>query len=222
MIDRFQQNPFAPITEHLNQVKECVSIVHPMFECVRDGQYDQLKALADKVFKTEHKADIIKNEIRQAIPMRFSLPIFRGDLLSHLKLQDDMADSVEDIAAGLTIKDLAMPPELASDILALVDAAVGVCERLYDVMDQLPALLKADFSPSQMEGIFDLVSKAEHAEWEADKAQFQLVQKLFAMDDTMKATDIFLWSNVFKELGRLANHAEKTADRLRRMMHLES
>ena len=63
---------------------------------------------------------------------------------------------------------------------------------------------------------------AEHAEWEADKAQFRLVQKLFAMDDRLKATDIFLWSNVFKELGRLANHAEKTADRLRRMMHLES
>ena len=34
----------------------------------------------------------------------------------------------------------------------------------------------------------------------------------------MKATDIFLWSYVSRELGRLANHADKTAERLRRML----
>ena len=48
--------------------------------------------------------------------------------------------------------------------------------------------------------------------------QYQLAQKLFALEDDIRATDIFLWSDVFKELGALANHADKTADRLRRML----
>jgi uncharacterized protein Yka (UPF0111/DUF47 family) len=66
--------------------------------------------------------------------------------------------------------------------------------------------------------ILELVAQAEHAEWEADKAEFQLARELFALEDEMKATDIFLWSKLFRELGRLANHADKSAERLRRMM----
>ena len=64
-----------------------------------------------------------------------------------------------------------------------------------------------------------MLAEAEQAEWEADKLQYQLAQKLFAREDEMKATDIFLWSGVFRELGALANHADKTAERLRRMLH---
>ena len=56
-------------------------------------------------------------------------------------------------------------------------------------------------------------------EWEADKLQYRLAQKLFALEDEMKPTDIFLWSGVFQELGVLANSADKTAERLRRMLH---
>ena len=37
----------------------------------------------------------------------------------------------------------------------------------------------------------------------------------------MKATDIFLWSKVFREMGNLANHADKTAERLRRILARE-
>ncbi|MHC4444753.1 MAG: DUF47 family protein, partial [Planctomycetota bacterium] len=57
------------------------------------------------------------------------------------------------------------------------------------------------------------------AEWESDKAEFDLAQKLFALEDEIKATDIFLWSQIFQELGKLANHADKTAERLRRMLN---
>ena len=66
--------------------------------------------------------------------------------------------------------------------------------------------------------ILEIVAKAEHAEWETDKAQFELAKKLFALEDEIRATDIFLWSEIFRELGTLANHAEKTGDRLRRML----
>ena len=85
---------------------ECVKFVKPMFEAVRDGQYDGLQEIAKQVFKAEHEADIVKDEIRRTIPKRFFLPVYRGDLLGYLKLQDDMADSVEDVAVLLTIKNL--------------------------------------------------------------------------------------------------------------------
>jgi predicted phosphate transport protein (TIGR00153 family) len=217
-LERFAQAPFGPLSEHMALVKECVALVEPMIRCVGDHNYDELKKLSDQVFKLEHKADLIKDEIRVAIPKEFSLPVYRGDLLAYLKLQDDMADSVEDVAFVLNIKNLELPPSLAGEVLSYVRSVLGVCEYLFKCTDELAELTERDFYDGKCREILELVAKAERAEWEADKAQFSLAQKLFALDDEMKATDIFLWSNCFQHLGKLANHADKTAERLRRML----
>lgn len=216
--DRFEEAPFGPLGEHMARVKECVALVEPMFHCVRDGDFEKLTQLADQVFKTEHKADIIKEEIRLAIPRLFDLPIYRGDLLAHLKLQDDMADEVEDVAVVLTIKKLSMPRGLNDDVMAYVAQVLEVCEHLFRCTDQLADFKESDFGGERGREILKLVAEAERSEWEADKAQYSLAKKLFALDDEMKATDIFLWSGVFRQLGKLANHADKTAERLRRML----
>ena len=92
--DLFRESPFEPLRYHMKTVMECVAFVRPMFEAVRDQKYDNLQDIARKIFKTEHEADIIKDEIRQTIPKRFFLPVYRGDLLGYLKLQDDIVSLV--------------------------------------------------------------------------------------------------------------------------------
>lgn len=218
IFDRFQHSPFERLSQHMAKVKECVALIAPMFDCVKSQDYEELPRLTERVFKTEHEADIIKNDIRRDLPMIFSLPVYRGDLLAFLKLQDDIADSVEDVAVLLTIKNLPLPEPIANDVLAHVSCVLAVCEHVFKVTDQLRELVKEDFGGRRAEQILELVADAEHAEWEADKSQYRLARRLFALEDQMRATDIFLWSRVFQELGRLANHAEKTAERLRRMM----
>lgn len=221
VFEQFRSAPFGPLGTHMEEVKKCVALVVPMFEAVRDGDHGKLKELTEQVFKYEHAADEVKNKIRSQIPKLFDLPIYRGDLLAYLKLQDDIADSAEDIAVVLTLKRLSMPDGLSDDVLACVRKVLEVCEYLFMCTDQLADLREKDFGGAKGEAIMALVAKAEHAEWEADKLEFTLSQKLFALDDTMKATDIFLWSKVFRELGALANHADKTAERLRRILARE-
>ena len=219
VFDRFEISPFGPLSDHMAKVKECVALVMPMFDCVLARDDESLRRLTEQVFKTEHEADQIKNEIRRRIPRTFALPIFRGDLLAFLKLQDAIADSVEDIAVTLTIKPLRLPQSLADDVQAFVRQVLAVYEELYEASDRLKELTEQDFGGQRCEQLLEILANAEHAEWEADKLQYRLAQKLFALDDEMKATDIFLWSGVFQELGGLANHADKTAERLRRMLN---
>jgi predicted phosphate transport protein (TIGR00153 family) len=220
IFDDFQVNPFKPLVEHMSKVTECVSLVTPMFEHIRDGDHERLSALAGQVFKAEHEADIIKDDIRRLMPKMFALPVFRGDLLTLLKLQDDIADAVEDVAVLLTIKKLEMPKAIADDVLGYAKRVLNVCELLHSATGELPELSETDITGGGVRGrrVLDLAAQAEHAEWEADKSQYALAQKLFALEDEIRATDIFLWSGVFREMGRLANHADKTADRLRRML----
>ncbi|NLX14048.1 MAG: TIGR00153 family protein [Phycisphaerales bacterium] len=218
VFDQFEEKPFGPLAEHMAKVKECVSLVGPMFECVRQQNYEELKRISQQVFKEEHKADQIKNHIRETMPKSFYLPIYRGDLLAYLKLQDDIADSAEDVAVVLTIKRLVMPASIADHIMNLVRQVLQVCTSLFECSENLRDLSERDFGGRRVREILDLVAQAEREEWETDKTQFDLAQKLFALEDEMRATDIFLWSNVFQNLGKLANHADKTAERLRRML----
>ena len=66
--DLFRESPFEPLRYHMQAVMDCVGFVRPMFEAVRDGKHDKLQKLAKDIFKAEHKADIVKDEIRQTIP----------------------------------------------------------------------------------------------------------------------------------------------------------
>lgn len=211
-------SPFEPLGQHMKLVRACVDYVLPMFECVREGDFDRLKRLTEDVFKAEHEADKVKNRIRETIPKTFALPVFRGDLLAYLHVQDDLADSAENLAVLLTIKKLTMPPQLAEDVMAYVRGSLAVCDRLYAAAEHLTELAEHDFGGPGSHVVLQRVAEAEHAEWEADKMQYRLAQKLFALEDELKPTDIMLWSDVFKELGALANHADKTAERLRRML----
>lgn len=214
----FQQSPFEPLLHHLKKVRECVTLVRPMFEAVRDERYEELEELSKRVFKAEHEADMLKDEIRQVIPRSFFLPVYRGDLLGYLKLQDDMADSVEDLAILLTIKQLRMPPGLVTQVFEYVETVLRVCDKLHELNERLPELVARGFMADQATDLMDLIRVVEKAEWEADKSQYTLSKSLFAMEDDLKASDLILWWRVFYELGQLANFAEKLADRLRRML----
>jgi hypothetical protein len=218
MLNWKEQSPFVPLGAHMDKVRTCVDLVVPMFVCIQGGDFEKLKTLAAQVFRSEHEADTIKREIRQSIPTTFSLPVYRGDLLAYLHIQDDIADSVEDIAVMVTIKNLAMPETLRDDIFAYVQRVVEVCEFLFQATDQLKTLTEDEFFGPSADQVMEIIAKADHAEWEADKAQYRLAQRLFALDDELKPTDIFLWSGIMRELGTLANNADKTGERLRRML----
>lgn len=216
--DLFKDSPFEPLRYHMKSVMECVVFVRPMFEAVRDVQFDVLQDLAKKVFKAEHRADIIKDDIRGTIPKRFFLPVYRGDLLGYVKLQDDMADSVEDLAVLLTIKQLPLPKVLVELTFEYVAKVEQVCQESYELSEYLPTLVEGDMIGTEAENALRMVADIEKREWEADRLQYTLSQDLFALEDDLRATDIFLWFRIFGELGQLANFAEKTADRVRRML----
>jgi predicted phosphate transport protein (TIGR00153 family) len=217
-IEQFRASPFAPLREHLEKVMECVGHLQPMFEAVRSGDTDQLEALTRQVFKVEHEADVIKDEIRQTIPKTFFLPVYRGDLLGYLKLQDDMADAVEDVAYLLTIKRLSLPEGLQEGTFAYLAKVLEVCRRTYDLSEHLRTVVDGGFAASEVQRACDLVAEIERAEWESDRLQYKLSQVLFSLEDQIAATDIMLWFKTFGEVGNLANAAEKTADRIRRML----
>lgn len=214
----FEESPFEPLLHHYDKVRECVDLVRPMFRAVKNEDYEELGKLAQKVFKTEHEADLIKDEIRQEIPRSFFLPVYRGDLLGYLKLQDDVADAIENIAYLLTLKRLKLPSALESGLATYLDSVMVADEKARHMNQRIRDLVKQGFHAAEAGDMFDVIRDVERAEWEADKKQYEVSKALFTLEDTMKPSDLMLWWRIFLEMGEVANHIEKMADRLRRML----
>ncbi|MFQ5491695.1 MAG: DUF47 family protein, partial [Phycisphaerae bacterium] len=151
--DLFHESPFEPLRLHMGTVMECVALIQPMLERVRDADYDGLEALAKTIFKAEHDADLIKDDIRQTIPKSFFLPVYRGDLLGCLAVQDSMADAVEDLAVMLTIKNLVMPDSLRAQIFEYRQKITVACDKANDVSKALAELPKTGFTGPNIEEI---------------------------------------------------------------------
>lgn len=216
--DMFRQSPFKPFQEHMAKVMECVALIRPMFEAVGDQDWERLESITKDVFKAEHEADLIKDAIRQTIPKTFYIPVLRGDLLGYLKMQDDMADAVEDLAVLLTLKKLTLPPALVDECLVYVEKVLEVCTKTNLLGEEFRAVVDNGFTSEVAETVLDRVAEVERAEWESDRVQYKLSQSLFALEGEISPVDIMLWSKVFGMLGSLANYAENVADRARRMI----
>jgi len=216
--EMFRKSPFLPLRDHMATVMDCVGLVQPMFQAVSEGRFQDLEDLSKRVFKTEHDADVIKDEIRQTIPKTFYLPVFRGDLLGHLKLQDDMADAAEDIAVLLTIKRLALPEQIREEAMTYIGTVIDVCNQAAELTIQVQAVVEEGFEPGRVVKLLEAVKAVETAEWQSDRVQYKLSRDLFALENVVSPVDIMLWFKIFGEAGRLANFAESLADRIRRML----
>ncbi len=214
----FSKSPFEPLYEHRLKVHDCINLVRPLFEAVFAGDKEEQDRISREIIEAEKAADGLKMEIRRILPKGIFLPVNREDLLRYLKIQDDLADTVEDIMVLLSIKKLKAPPELKQRILEFVDIAIGVCRICDQATDHLRTLVESGFRGEGVLEVLDLVEEAELAERQADNAGLDIARKLFELEDELKPSDLLLWFRIFGLIGNLADYADKTGDFLRNLL----
>jgi predicted phosphate transport protein (TIGR00153 family) len=209
ILSMFAESPFKPLTGHIDKVRACVNLIKPLFKAQEEADYKKVLSISEKIMKFEHDADIIKDKIRSQIPKSIFLPVDKRDFDHLLSVQDDMADAVEDLAVLLKIKNLVTPEPLKKDLNALVDHVVASSLKSCDLICELETLLEASFGGKEAEVVERGSRELAHAEWESDKIQFTLAQKLFSLEEPLSAADLLLWNEVNKKLGGVSDKAEQ-------------
>lgn len=215
----FMKSPFLPLQEHMGKVKECLDLVTPMFESLLRRDYAELKALSKRVMKLEHDADEIKNGIRDHLPKSLFLPVDRTDLLKLLSAQDDVSDAVEDLAALLNLRRMECPSWMEKGLREVAEHVLEVCYKSVDIVDELDELMEASFGGPESLKVLEMIEEVGTLEWEADKRQYKLGQLLFSREKELEPVAVFMWVEIFKKLGELANNAEKVGKQIRMFLH---
>lgn len=214
----FGKSPFGPLVEHTNKVHETVREVRPLVEAFLDEDYEEVERIYERISKLEHKADVIKREIRNHLPKSLFLPVDRGDMLKFLKEQDAIADTAEDIAVLLTVRRTRVPPVLREGLLAFTDKVIEVSEMLVKAAGELENLREASFKGKGAERVIEQIERVSQGEYEADCIQTDVSRLLYDHEAEVDPISVYFIMKLFRLLGELANHAENTGDNLRMML----
>ena len=214
ILSMFAKSPFKPLVSHIEKVNECVNQIKPLFDAFLSSDYEKVESIAKQISKVEYKADKIKDDIRQHLPQSIFLPVDKRDFMHLLSAQDDIADAVEDLAVLMRIKNINIPDALSQPLMELVDYVVTLANDACGMIRELDDLLEASFGGAEAEKVEKMASDLGVAEYEADKMQFLLAQKLFSLSD-ISAADLFLLNELIKKLGGVADQSEKIGKTLR-------
>jgi len=210
----FTKAPFDYLQLHMEKVMACMAQLKEIFSLFERGEFEKIKALAEKVSQFEHEADLIKNDIRTSLPKSFLFPVDKGNFLEILSLQDNVADCAEDIAGYLIIKDLEIFEEIKEDFQNYHEKITETVWEVKDIVFNVDQLLEASFGGPIAEKTRIQIEQTAYKEHEADLIKQKLIKSIFNRSEHLKTADFYLWIRLIEEMGLLAHFAEKLALRL--------
>lgn len=220
ILNLFGKSPFAPLQSHMEKVAECVEILPLIFAAVEAKNYAEVARLAEQVSQKEHVADAVKNNIRSHLPKSLFLAMDRGQLLEILSLQDNIADTTEDVAVLTTLKDLELLPCLRDSFLPFLHKNIETFHGVFLIVREMHELLETSFGGNEAEKVRTMIIEVAKKEHEADLLQRDLLKRLFAAEKELTFATFDLWQKIFGAIADISNLSEKLANRVRMTLEL--
>lgn len=212
-------SPFQLIEEHTKKVHQCVELLRPLTKALLDGDYDKIDELHHEMSKTEHEADLIKNQIRDRLTKIILFSVRRDELKRFVSVQDDIADCAEDFSVILLLRKTTIPPELKEDFTAFVDQIIKVSEHLLGVAEELSRLAESAFAGDAVKRISESIEQIGEEEWKADKLQRKFSIHFYSMENEIDVLTIIFLDKYCRVLSEVANSAESAGKYLRQIIN---
>ncbi len=214
----FGRSPFKPLQEHMRIVKKCAAQVTKIFEALCDDDQEKVEKIKERIFDLENEADVIKNELRAHLPKSLFMPVDRRDLLEVLDLQDNIADTAQDIAGLLVERRMEVADGMHQPLLNLVRRCVDACDQAAHIIERLDELVETGFRGPESDAVIEMVDQLNKIESDTDQMGLELSRSLFAHEDDMKPVSVVFWYDLIIMIGELADYAEKVGNRLRLLL----
>ncbi|MDE1037362.1 MAG: TIGR00153 family protein [Phycisphaerales bacterium] len=217
----FGRSPFVPLQLHLDKISDCVQATVTLLERICAGEEFDVNEEARAISLLEHKADLVKNDIRNNLPRGLFMAIERGQLLEILSLQDSIADKSEDIAVLMSIRPVKVISGLSVDLKAYIEGNVRAFQSVLQVMRELDALIESGFGGTEASRVDKMIDEVARAEHECDIMQRQLMRNVLEHEDELSMGDFFVWQRLLHDIAGISNQSEKLANRVRMLLTLK-
>ena len=196
-------------------VVQCAGQVPGLFEALCAGDEEKIHAVRDEIFALENKADEIKNELRSHLPKTIFMPVDRRDILEILDLQDSIADTAQDIAGALMVRQPKVLNSIRSPLMNLTERCLDACHQMAKIMEQLDELVETGFRGHGNEIVLAMIDELNRIETDTDHKSIDLLSEIFAHEDELDPVSVMVWHRLIRWVGDLADYSEMVGNRLR-------
>ncbi|MFQ5511414.1 MAG: DUF47 family protein [Candidatus Krumholzibacteriia bacterium] len=211
----FGASPFRMLVEHTKKVHDCVLLIRPITDALLEEDYDKLGELHNEMSRTEHEADVMKDQIRDMLTGVQLLSVGRYELTRFLAVQDTIADAAEDFSVVVLLRKTRMHPDLKEGFVEFVEQVIHVSRQLLALSEDLSVLAEAAFTGAEADRVLKAIDNIGQEEWKADKFQRAFAKHFYSLEKELDPTTLSFYDKYCQTLSRVANHAESTAKFLR-------
>ena len=215
------KSPFVPLQSHMRKVSECIDGLGELFQVFVNEDYDSIGEIARKISKTEHEADLVKNDIRNHLPRGLFLPVDRGKLLEILSTQDEIADTAENVGVLCNLKKLPVPDTMKDLFLEFCYKSTECFHLSRRVIEELDELLESGFGGVEADKVREIVHEVAVKEHEVDLCQRNLLRFVFDSEDLFNYAEFHLWLRILSEIGTISDLSENLADKVRTTLEIK-
>ena len=213
-----KKSPFEGLLEHMNKVKECIAILKEGVIKYFDGDFSGFHEITNKVSELEHEADLIKGNIRAHLPRSILMPVDKKYFLWLLREEDAILDHAENLAQLLDLRHTKIPDELKDGFKEHMELVAQTVEEMEKAVGKMRELLDTSFSQKMRNEVKQLIHKVHRKEWEADRVRYEIMKKIYQMEDELNPMDEYHLLKISDWVDDIADHAENVADWLRAMI----
>jgi len=214
----FGASPVRPLQEHMLQVLECVRELIPFTKAVIAGDETSRDEHHIRIVDLEHKADILKKDLRLHLPTSLFMPVDRRDVLEVLTMQDKVAGRVRDVAGILVGRRMQLPASMANGFLELVETCYASCEKAHQAICELDELIETGFDKGERERVGEVLAELDAIEHETDEQAIRLCNTLFELEDELPPVQAMFLYRVLDKTGGIADNAQRVGSRLQLML----
>ncbi len=207
-------SPIKPMQEHMRIVFSCVCQVPPLFDALYRRDEQQLALFAEEIIKLETEADKLKTNYRLKMPKTLLLAVDRKDLLGLLSVQDDIADTVEEIAKIFLYRDMIVPENLKELLDELLEGTMEIASDAKAIIEQLDELLQVGFGGRELDKVGRMIAGVRRSEHNIDNIIHRARRTLFEGEKDLDPVSVMFWYQIIGLVGNISDLSENLADHL--------
>jgi len=204
----------TPLQVHMERVQACVGALGEMLSGLLHGSLEDGRGQAGEISELEHRADLVKHDIRESMPRVLFLSVDRQKFLDILGTQDAIADKAEELGVLLTLRPLTMFGPMREDFEAFVARNMEAFDGVRAVVESLDGLAQLKPGGQDANRIDELVQSVALHEHDAAVIRRGLLRTLFSHEEAFSKADFLLWRQLFDELADIGKLSEKLANRI--------
>ena len=211
----FTRSPFHALQNLGQKVKVCTDEVPKLYEAFLQGDYEAVHTISERISHLEHEADVVKIQARDNLPRTIFMPVDRRDFIEVLSSLDSVANAAQDVGILFTLREMEPHDELVEQMGDFLESVMRCVGLMCELIEQVGALLDVGFEGDGIEGARALIEQIGKAEHRADELEDALSRQLFSIEDQIKPGSLFIWNKILNKIGDIADHAERTGNRMR-------